>query len=321
MPFRFRRRESLREGVVRIVVEQIDRGIADATEGDYDPHEAVHQIRKRCKKVRAVLRLVRPGFERTYRRENAWFRDAARGLSAVRDAESIVECCVALQSRFADHPDSGLLVALRERLVDRRFRIAHEEADVEEQLDDLVKALRKAMRRVAAWRLDTDGFAGLKGGLSDIYGGGRAALREAAARPSPESFHEWRKQVKYHWHHARLLRSIWEGPMRAWQSESMKLAEMLGDDHDLAVLQATIAAEPELFDADADRRACAALVRARSDELRDAARSLGERVFAEKPRRLARRWKAYWKVWREKRTGKPRPETSESVASPARKPH
>lgn len=301
MSFRFRRRESLRDGCVRIVVEQIDRAIADVVGGDDDPHEAVHQVRKRCKKIRAVLRLIRPKFT-NYRGENAWFRDAAQGLSAVRDAESIIECCAALRSRYADHPESGLLVALRERLVDRRFRIAHEERDLPAQLEELVDSLRKAKRRVADWRLEKGGFAGWNEGLSDVYSRGRDARREAAARPSPENFHEWRKQVKYHWYHARLLRRTWNGPMRAWQSELKRLSDLLGDDHDLAMLETTIADEPELFDAAADRRACAALIRARSGELRAAAQSLGRRIFAEKPRCLVRRWKTYWKVWRSKQS-------------------
>ena len=46
----------------------------------------VHDVRKRCKKVRGLLRLVRPGLGPDYRRANADVRDAARELSSLRDA-------------------------------------------------------------------------------------------------------------------------------------------------------------------------------------------------------------------------------------------
>ena len=72
---------------------------------------------------------------------------------------------------------------------------------------------------------------------------------------------------------------------------------MLGDEHDLAVLRATLEAEDESF-ADASTRALLDLVTRRRAELRAAMRSLGDRVFAERPRALAARYGSYWRCWR-----------------------
>src|SRR5258707_559913 len=78
--------ESVRKAVRRIVRKQLDR-ILEALESPGDRDEAVHEIRQRFKKVRAVLRLLRDELgEKTYRQHNACFRDAAQPLAELRDA-------------------------------------------------------------------------------------------------------------------------------------------------------------------------------------------------------------------------------------------
>ena len=51
-----------------------------------------------------------------------------------------------------------------------------------------------------------------------------------------EDFHEWRKRVKYHWYHCRLLKNLYKPLMKARRDEAKHLADLLGDDHDLSML-------------------------------------------------------------------------------------
>src|ERR1700683_1806158 len=54
--------------------------------------EAVHEVRKHFKRIRAVLRLVRGELgEQIYHRENICFRDAGRPLTEIRDARVLLE--------------------------------------------------------------------------------------------------------------------------------------------------------------------------------------------------------------------------------------
>ncbi|HKN40971.1 MAG TPA: CHAD domain-containing protein [Acidimicrobiia bacterium] len=79
---------------VRKATEKQLRKIVAALTGQagLDPDEAAHDARKRAKKLRALLRLVRPELgDDVYRRENRALRDAARRLSPVRDAWVLVE--------------------------------------------------------------------------------------------------------------------------------------------------------------------------------------------------------------------------------------
>jgi Group II intron, maturase-specific domain len=59
MSYRIHFNESLADAVPRIVCEQMDRAVAELTGPDPDVTKAIHQVRKRGKKIRGLLRLVR----------------------------------------------------------------------------------------------------------------------------------------------------------------------------------------------------------------------------------------------------------------------
>jgi hypothetical protein len=296
MTYRLRRRQRVQKSVRLIAGEQIDKAIAEVNDAELDRHETVHQVRKRCKKLRALVRIVRPQFA-GYARENAFFRDAARELSYLRDAQSVVECFDALMKHNGDRVDGARFVAIRMELVDRRARLAEDVTGLDARLGAFLRQMHDARARVDLWKIDGDGFSAVRGGLSKTYQRGRKALRKVLADPTTENLHEWRKRVKYHWYHERLLRPIWPAMMRAERQLADELADLLGDDHDLAVLQHTVDGEPDRFGEERDRQALAGLINQRREQLQAEARLLGKRLFAERTGARARRFKRYWQVW------------------------
>ena len=79
------------------------RGKSDSTR-----EEAVHEARKDMKKLRALLRLVRGELgDRVYAAENACFRDTARELSGVRDADVMLATLGDLEERYGELPGGG----------------------------------------------------------------------------------------------------------------------------------------------------------------------------------------------------------------------
>lgn len=88
-------------------------------------------------------------------------------------------------------------------------------------------------------------FRALRGGLKRTYRRGRTGRKRAFAAPTTERLHEWRKRVKYHWYHVRLLQNVWPEPMKVRRRELKVLADLLGDDHDLAVLRQLLLSAPE----------------------------------------------------------------------------
>jgi CHAD domain-containing protein len=301
MAYRLLKNEPVDVGIKRIVGEQIDRAIEEIDEEEIDPHETVHQVRKRCKKIRAMLRLVRPAFEQTYDDENAWYRDAARKLSDVRDAQSRIECYDELMEHFHRQVNRQQFASVRGALTRRR----NEVAQIQERLDTLRSEMLEGRNRVAAWPLEGEDFDVLAGGLGKTYRRGRRAMRAAYRDTTPESFHEWRKRTKYHWYHVRVLRDVWSPVMRRHCDEIDRLGGYLGDDHDLAILRQMILSNPREFGDQRDVQALAGLIDRRRTELEANARPLGDRVFAESTRRFVERMRAYWEAWRAETASSP----------------
>ncbi|MGZ5719474.1 MAG: CHAD domain-containing protein, partial [Burkholderiales bacterium] len=82
----------------------------------------------------------------------------------------------------------------------------------------------------------------LRKGLKRVYERGRKALEKAEAEHSPECLHEWRKQVKYLGQALEVVDHSESGPLAKLIKRSASVADALGEDHDLVVLQEKIKA-------------------------------------------------------------------------------
>jgi CHAD domain-containing protein len=299
MAFRILEAEGVPDGIRRIAGEQIDAAIAEICDPSLPEHEKIHQVRKRCKKLRAVLRLIRPWLGEVYARENAYFRDAARALSPLRDAQSVLDAYDALMARFDGEVERRTFAGVRRRLTLRKSRRAQEVTDLAQRFAH-VRGLMEAVReRVATWPVDATGADAWRGGFELTYRRARKAMAAAYEAPSAERFHEWRKGVKYHWYHTRILQPLWDTELAARAGEGNALGEMLGSHHDLGVLRATLLDEAEGFGRGRPVAALVELIGRRRAELEADARPLGARLFAEKPRWIGARHVGYWDAWQE----------------------
>jgi CHAD domain-containing protein len=283
---------------VRLCAREQLAGAVERLEGaDEDPVKAVHEARKHLKKTRALLRLVRPALgSQAYRRENGALRDAGLALSGTRDADVLVQTAGKLAEHAAGRLPADTFEQLRDTLAAEAARGRRGGASGSApELADVVEALRAAELRVETWRLDDADWATVLAGLTRAYARGREAFAVARATPEAELLHAWRKRAKDLWYHQRLLAPAWPDVLGAQAEEAHVLSELLGDDHDLAVLAGRLAeGAPSLAPAvDADRVALLALVAHRGDELRAAARQLGHRIYAESPKAFARRIARY----------------------------
>src|SRR5262245_25791285 len=140
--------ESMEEGIRRVVTEEIDQAIEEIDNLRLKRSEAIHEVRKHCKKIRSVLRLVRPAFEDTYKFENAWVRDTAKGLAELRDAEAIIETYDNLLDKFSDQVDRRAFASMRRALTLRQKRIFKESGDLNQKLKKIRARMHKAAGRI-----------------------------------------------------------------------------------------------------------------------------------------------------------------------------
>jgi len=303
MAYRYKNHLQLAAETRRIVEDQIDKAVEEIDDEDLDPGDTIHQVRKRCKKIRAVLRLARGALSEAdiYQAENRYFRDIARELSMLRDSQVLIQTHDDL-ARGIGNPDLRIAcAAVRGRLVARQYALREQQDG--NHLAEVLYATRDKLltgrERVPGWTRQLRRFRDLEPGLVNSYRRGRRAMRWAKQTGKAEAFHEWRKHAKYHWHACSLLREIWPTAMEARRRESSRLSELLGDEHDLSVYRGTLEANPGWFgDGDSARQLLVVVDQSR-DTLRRAAFPCGARLYAEKPKALGKRFGKYWQAWRE----------------------
>ena len=297
MPFGFTQRSDVEKQVRRIATEQIDKAVKQCRGFD-DFDKTVHGLRRRCKKLRGLLRLIEPRFK-GFEAENRAVRDAADGLAGTRDAAVMIETLDALL-RFDREGNriprigmpladavSGLLESQVASLPDgdARQQLLAEFGRVMEQVGD----------RAKDWSIGRGGFASLARGLERTYRGMAEGMGTAVVEGTAEAMHDWRKQTKYHWHHVSLLSraapELLEGPKGLLD----QLGELLGDHHNLHVLDERLAEERGRFD-EGGTEAVRGVIGERQAALAERAFALGRQLTVEKPGALRRRFEHYWQL-------------------------
>ena len=297
--YRFKRGEPIAEAVRRVAAGRMDDALETLRmHASDDRAEAVHAVRKDLKKLRSLLRLARPALGgKLYRRESRRARDAGRALAGMRDAQVKVETLEALLERRSGQGLTGAsFESFAGRLKRDRDAAAAHTGEAPAALEAAAREIERARAGVEEWTLRSGDWEAIEAGLERSYRRGRKRFRIAAADPSGENMHEWRKRVKDHWYQLRLLREAWPPLLKPAVDEAHQLADLIGEDHDLVVLHEDAVANPEAFEDPHDLERLTELIDRRREELIEESLALGRLLYAEKPKRFVKRIGAYWEA-------------------------
>jgi len=288
MSYRIRPGGSIKKNVRRIGEREPEKALAAlADPGELGREESVHDVRRRAKKVRGLIRLARPALGGDYRHVNVAVRDAARGLGATRDAAALLATFDVLVGTTRAGGLDDVRAGLARRADDRR--------DDDAQMDRAASLLADALgrlRRVSP----SDDVAPVLAGLEATYRRRRREFRRALREPDDAALHAWRKRAKYTWHHARLLQPLAPSVLRPMAKRFKDLSDGLGDDHDLALLRTALSEAPDEFGGPAAHETIVLIDGVRAD-LQDRCMRLGARLYAERPGAFATRIGRYWQSW------------------------
>lgn len=117
-------------------------------------------------------------------------------------------------------------------------RLAHKRAGQDPELiAGVLETLDVARPRVTGWPLEEDvELRAALSGLQRTYRRGRRAEHRARHEPSAERLHELRKRSEDLRYAAGLLRPLAPKRFKALDRAAHELSDLLGEDHDLAVL-------------------------------------------------------------------------------------
>lgn len=296
MAFQIKPHKSAAKEIRRIALERLQKAQKALLLPVEDRAQGIHQARKRIKEVRALLRLARGPLGKHYRKENRRLRDINRTLSAMRDAGALIEVWDAMARQTPERFSAPEKQAVRKQLVLRGRDGGTTVEESHNLLREALDELAEAEETVASWPLEDKGFALLGPGLRRSFDSGRSALAAVAQAPTDERLHDWRKQVKDHWYHTRVLSAVWPVAFKDRAKLLKELSELLGQDQDLALLLAFMDQEPGLFGSSDQRMELIALADERRAWLQASASSRGKRLYAEAGAPLSKRWARYWKI-------------------------
>jgi CHAD domain-containing protein len=275
--FHIKTSKSLPHEIRRMAHEQLQEARAALADVRRPLGERVHDVRTAMKRVRALNRLVRPAVGRRARHADRRLRKIAHAVSSLRDAEVVLKTY-----DRAVGPSRAALAAVRSRLA-AHLRAEAQAFEKKERSRRLRADLAHERRKVEDWMPKAGGWSAIGEGLTHGYRRARQAMAAAYRTKSPADFHDWRRAVKTHRHQIAALETIAPGRMKQRLDRLDHLGDLLGDEHDLTVLEATAGAElarlpdprkgDRLLHRIADRR----------DQLRKRARPLGKLLFGQQP--------------------------------------
>jgi hypothetical protein len=283
--FVLRLRHSLKHELRRIAKKELER-----TPGELEvrPSDAtIHEARKSVKKVRAILRLLadesKPGARR---KDEKRLRHAGRSLALLRDADAMIQTFDDLCRRHPRLLPEHTSAIVRRHLAESKScsTVKARQANV---LARTARRLRSVERSTHDWRVPALHAHELAPAIGKAYRAGRKAMRETLERNRAADAHRWRRRAKTLWYQLRLVESL-APRVTTFVRDLKRLETLLGDDHNLHVLAAeldAIARSP--LKAGIDKVIDAAS--ADQERLRRRAFEVGQRLFAERPKRFAAR--------------------------------
>ncbi len=297
--------EPLAQALPRMALGQLDI-VLELLAPDSQASNAytVHETRKAIKRLRALLRLLQHALGKAaYTRESDALRELAQRLSGARDAEVML---ATLDGLIARHPRAlgrrAGVRQLRARLMSEQRHLEQLALEAPAARSAAIAELLVLREHICAWSLpDRPGIQLVERDLKKLYRQGQKRHRRVLRGKGDQvrAMHEWRKRVKDLRYAAEMLRRRdsrkhrrADERLRELAKRADALGEMLGEDHDLAVLAQRLRAGRQAAREDTwhtgreTRKTLLKAIAKRRKALRKRALRDGARLYRRSPKRL-----------------------------------
>ena len=226
------RRRDASATCVKIALAQVNEAIRLAASKERNAPDSVHELRRISKRLRSLWRLVPPfAAEKNLSKEaDKSLRAAARLLSRHRDAHIVRKTLRRIERNAktdSERKAIGRIIEALKTLISQK--VAPRLPDI--RWGKISKTLQQEAER---WKtLQEQGENDWREGVVQTYRKGRRLASRAFADNRPETFHSWRKGVKYL---AIQLDALSENGLKVdskLRKKIAQLAERLGNYHDL----------------------------------------------------------------------------------------
>lgn len=222
--------KDIKKELARIMLSQVllvHEMTCDKSEGI---NKNVHEIRKRFKMIRSVLRIIRDSAGYSfYYRENIRFRDMARKLSPARDKQVLLENAISLTEKLPDLKNEERYRVILKDLTHQRDEALRQLLIAEDVCSHLRSSLESAIPEIKNVSFQNSGFDVIEGGLRRMYRQARNNLSKVRENKNDQiAIHTLRKRVKYLWYQIQMLAPLYPLGMEALERSLDNISDDLG---------------------------------------------------------------------------------------------
>lgn len=298
MAYRLDPSEAFTEEFRRIASEQLNKARDLLREQPDGLDSSVHEARRCFKRLRGLYRMIGKDAPDFRKAENARLRDAARNLSAARDATVLAGVAASLQRSASNNQQAVMLEHTALALEERRDKLVAASGDIHQKADEAAAACALALEAVRQVTFSN----GRKTTARRVAKAWKRSLKEAQSAleacktaTSAAEFHELRKCCQTHHFYIKLLQPLWPSAMHAKGIRAKDLADRLGEHNDHAVFASLMADDPGLFGTAEQRNLLSQILSERQAGLHKETLKTAKLVFGGNPKHEAAVIVALWR--------------------------
>jgi CHAD domain-containing protein len=285
--------EPLRAGVLRVVDSLVKNAVERIRYPSNDRVEDLHSVRVTIKRLRAILRLVRPAMrKRSFDRENGRLRSAARRLSIARDADVARQTLATLPFAKQSEKDAGAVALAGFR------KNGSPEPDISKTMKVTALDLDETRRNLHRLQISRGEWKVIEPGVRKVYRQCRKRMERAVGHGDDDAYHKWRIRMKSLYYELQMLQFVWPAHLTKMVAGLNKLQDQIGADHDLVVLKRSLDRNPDRFGGSGSVEPILRSVNNKRRKLRRTTDPLGKAIFDQTSRSFVRELGQHWNNWR-----------------------
>ncbi len=284
-----------------LMIEEYEKALSYLSfEKTKDPHKIVRKARKSILKIRAAIRIVRDtsGF---YKKENQFFRNESRKMSAIRDTTAVIETLDLLKEVYKEQLYNRAFKDIRKFLEEERAKETEKFLQEPNTLTKIANQLAKRREHMAGLEINVESFDEIKPSILRVYKRGAKAFDKSKATQSAKDFHQWRKRAKYLRVQLEMMKAIWPNILDVWDKELFNLTEVLGFHRDLLMLENKLAESRKKIKNLEGTNLLTTLILGQREKLQANALIAGEKLYALKAKEFVLLIEASWKAHKNKK--------------------
>jgi CHAD domain-containing protein len=285
--------EPLRAGLLRVADNLVRNAVERIKNASNDRVEDLHIVRVTIKRLRAILRMIRPAIKkRAFDRENGRLRTAARRLSSARDADVARKTLATLPFAKQSEKDAGAVALAGFR------KNGTLEADISKTMKVTALNLEKTRRNLHQLQISRDEWKLIQTGVRKVYRQCRKRMKRAVGHGDDDAYHKWRIRIKSLYYELQMLQSVWPARLTKMVAGLNKLQDQIGADHDLIVLKRSLDRNPDRFGGSQGVERVLRSVNDKRRKLKRTADPLGKAILDQTPRSFVRELGQHYNNWR-----------------------